>query len=120
MQGSSFWSVLGVTMACTLLLSGCGQSGNVPHATPGASIQPLTTQQPEPFCEGGPLGCSTFTSVRGSDATGDVAWLGTQPLQISSYEGWTVKLFEQPVHWNLDDGVLTLNNSLATIELKES
>ena len=167
MQRSSFWPGLGATIACTLLLSGCGQSGNVPGATPGSSIQPLITQQPEPFCEGGPLGCSTFTSVHGSDADGDVAWLGTQPLQISSthingewtllvktpcnvlnvevsvqddvwamrsmaasamgcrelegsYEGWTVKLFEQPVQWNLDDGVLTLSNSHATIELKES
>ena len=167
MQRGSFWPVPGVAMACALMLSGCGQSGNVPGASPGASIQALMTQQPEPFCEGGPLGCSTFTSVRGSHATGDVAWLGTQPLRISSthvngewtllvktpcnvlnvevsvqedvwatrsmaasamgcrelegsYEAWTVKLFEQPVQWNVDDGVLTLSNSHATIELKES
>ena len=167
MQRGSFWPVPGVAMACALMLSGCGQSGNVPGASPGASIQALMTQQPEPFCQGGPLGCSTFTSVRGSDATGDVAWLGTQPLRISSthvngawtllvktpcnvlnvevsvqedvwatrsmaasamgcrelegsYEAWTVKLFEQPVQWNLDDGMLTLSNPHATIEFKES
>ncbi|MDR6685860.1 hypothetical protein J2Y41_001418 [Arthrobacter sp. 1088] len=154
-------------MACALLLSGCGQSGNVSGATPGPSIQPLITQKPEPFCEGGPLACSTFTSVHGSDATGDVAWLGTRPLQISathingawtllvktpcnvlnveisvkddtwamrsmaasamgcpelegSYEAWTAKLFEQPVQWKLNGGVLTLSNPHATIELKES
>ncbi len=106
MQRSSFWPGLGATIACTLLLSGCGQPGNVPGATPGSSIQPLITQQPEPFCEGGPLGCSTFTSVHGSDADGDVAWLGTQPLQISS------------THINGEWTLLV--DSHATIELKES
>ncbi|MFE4079699.1 hypothetical protein [Paenarthrobacter sp. YIM B13468] len=39
---------------------------------------------------------------------------------VAMAEAWTVKLFEQPVQWNVDDGVLTLSNSHATIELKES
>lgn len=124
-------------------------------------------QGPGAPCEGGPLGCSEFTSVRGADVTGDVAWLGTDPLRVSSrhangewtlhvktpcnhlqvavsvqdavmtqlwmavtdmacgepegaHEAWTTKLFDQPVQWKLDGGTLTLKNSHATIELKES
>ncbi|MFJ5955521.1 META domain-containing protein [Paenarthrobacter sp. NPDC092416] len=156
-----------VLSACALLLSGCGQSGGDLGATPGVSLQPGTTQQAEPSCESGPLGCSEFTSVRGSDAEGDVAWLGTEPLKVSSthingewtmlvktpcnvlnvavsvqenvlttrsmavsamgcsepkgsYEAWTIKLFEKPVQWKRDGGMLTLSNAHATIELKES
>jgi len=37
-----------------------------------------------------------------------------------SYQLWTEKLFDQPVQWKLDGDSLTLSNSHATIELKES
>ncbi len=171
--------MLGASLSCALLLTGCGQAINSPvqaalsSSQPGPTHQPGTTEQPYPTrghetpCEGGPLGCSEFTSLRGTDATGDVAWLGTEPLEISSsqvnggwilyvttpcnwlqvtvsvgddvltplwrvatdrgcegstasYQAWTEELFEQPVQWKLDGDTLTLKNSHATIELKES
>lgn len=180
--------LLGASIACAVLLTGCGQTVNEPPVSTGSGIQPGgtgiqsggNTQQPgitqppdptrspeTPPCEGGPLGCSEFTSVRGTDATGDVAWLGTDPLRVSSrhangvwtlfvhtpcnylqvavsvqddvftqlwmmvtdrgcveptdnYQAWTEELFEQPVQWKLDGDTLTLKNSHATIELKES
>lgn len=134
---------------------------------PGTEQQPDPTQMPLTPCEGGPLDCSEFTSVRGTDATGEVAWLGTDPLTVSSrkangewtlfvhtpcnylqvavsvqndvltqlwrmvsdrgcqeptddYQAWTEQLFEQPVQWKLDGDTLTLRNSHATIELRES
>ncbi|WP_159697957.1 META domain-containing protein [Arthrobacter sp. 18067] len=109
------------------------------------------------------LGASIFCA----DATGDVAWLGTVSLRVSSrhangewtifvrtpcnhlqvavsvqddvlsqlwmaatekgceeptgsYQAYTEKLFEQPVQWKLDGDTLTLHNSHATVELKES
>ncbi len=37
-----------------------------------------------------------------------------------NYQAWTEELFEQPVQWKLDGDTLTLKNSHATIELKES
>jgi len=177
--------LLAAPIAFAVLLGGCGQAVNdsdVPAASgipSGAGIQPGITQQsgdtqqsdptrgPETPCEGGPLGCAEFTSVRGTDVTGDVAWLGTDPLTVSSrhangawtlfvhtpcnylqvavsvqddvltqlwmmvtdhgcvaptdnYQAWTEELFEQPVQWKLDGDTLTLKNSHATIELKES
>lgn len=177
--------LLGASIACAVLLTGCGQTVNEPLVSTGPGIQPgigiqsgntqqpgITqppdpTRSPETPCEGGPLGCSEFTSVRGTDARGDVAWLGTDPLRVSSrhangewtlfvhtpcnylqvavsvqddvftqlwmmvtdhgcveptdnYQAWTEELFEQPVQWKLDGDTLTLKNSHATIELKES
>ncbi|BCW35275.1 hypothetical protein StoSoilA2_13310 [Arthrobacter sp. StoSoilA2] len=42
------------------------------------------------------------------------------PELEGSHEAWTAKLFEQPVQWKLNGGVLTLSNPYATIELKEN
>ncbi|WP_310202463.1 META domain-containing protein [Paenarthrobacter nitroguajacolicus] len=176
---------LGASLSCGLLLAGCAQTINSPDVTavsssqpgtalqpattlqPGAAEQPYPTQGPETPCEGGPLGCAEYTTVRGTDATGNVAWLESEPLRVSSrhangqwtlfvhtpcnhlqvavsvqanvmtqlwmaatdrgcegptasYQAWTEKLFEQPVQWKLDGDVLTLRNSHATIEFKES
>lgn len=103
--------LLGASIACAVLLTGCGQTVNEPPVStgsgihpgtgiqsgiaqqPGMSQQPDPTQRPETPCEGGPLGCSEFTSVRGADAKGEVAWLGTDPLRVSSRHAngeWTL------------------------------
>ncbi|MFE4196301.1 hypothetical protein ACFRJ9_10585 [Paenarthrobacter sp. NPDC056912] len=158
--------VEGLFIACAVLLTGCGQEVTDPAVSAPSDGQPVTAGQPVHSCET-PLGCSEFTSVHGTDATGDVAWLGTYPLKLTSakfdgvwtlfvytpcnylqvavsrdddvltprwrmvsdrgcegptfsYQEWTEKLFDQPVTWKLDGGVLTLSNSHATIELRES
>lgn len=103
--------LLAAPIACAVWLAGCGQAVNdsdVPAASgiqPGAGIQPGITQQsgatqqpdptrgPETPCKGGRLGCSEFRSVRGTDVNGDVAWLGTDQLMVSSRHAngaWTL------------------------------
>lgn len=54
----------------------------------GQPLETLTagtpTPNPRPSCEGGPFGCSTFTSVSGRDGSGELEWLKAQPLVVSS------------------------------------
>lgn|GEM_PF-2553737 len=185
MRHTGLMYVAAVSTVCALLLAGCAQDASVSDVPAASSEQPGTSPTPgvsqlpsaaegtgtvpgaDNSCEGSPLGCSEFVSVRGTDATGAVAWLGTEPLRVSSrhangqwtlfvmapcnylqvavavqgevmrqlwmavsdvgcvepqvsYQLWTEKLFDQPVQWKLDGDSLTLSNSHATIELKES
>jgi META domain len=51
------------------------------------------TEGPKPVCEGGPLGCRRYKSTGGRDATGELAWLKSKPLEISMVyvnDTWTV------------------------------
>ncbi|WP_427133262.1 META domain-containing protein [Pseudarthrobacter sp. S9] len=46
-----------------------------------------------PVCAGGPLDCRMYRSVSGRDATGELSWLKTQPLEVSSVfvnRTWTI------------------------------
>ncbi|WP_442784841.1 META domain-containing protein [Arthrobacter sp. CG_A4] len=48
---------------------------------------------PLPFCEGGPFGCRSYQSVGGRDSSGELAWLQSQPLVVSTVfvnGTWTV------------------------------
>ncbi|UKA51108.1 META domain-containing protein [Arthrobacter sp. FW305-123] len=81
-----------VTVVFTVLLGGCAQVGSGSSGPGSSGAASETTQRPLRSCET-PLGCSGFTSVRGSDAAGDVAWLGTDPLRVTSarFDGvWTL------------------------------
>lgn len=40
---------------------------------------------PKPVCEGGPLGCRLYKSTGGRDVTGELAWLKSDPLEVSTY-----------------------------------
>ncbi|SEI72776.1 hypothetical protein SAMN04487917_102215 [Arthrobacter sp. yr096] len=83
MQRIGITVIMGVLTASTVLLNGCAQAGSGTSVPAPSDITSNTAQQPVMSC-GTPLGCSKFTSVRGSDAAGDVAWLGTHPLKVSS------------------------------------
>jgi hypothetical protein len=68
-----------------------------PPDRPVQSGQPVPPETyppaPKPICEGGPFGCRTYTSVSGRDATGELEWLQSQPLEVSAVfvnETWTV------------------------------
>ncbi|GAA3276348.1 META domain-containing protein [Paenarthrobacter aurescens] len=80
MQRIGMSVTVGVLAACTVLLNGCAQEGSGSSVPAPSEITSNNAQARS--CEA-PLGCSEFTSVRGSDAAGDVAWLGTHPLIVS-------------------------------------
>ncbi|WP_426979831.1 META domain-containing protein [Pseudarthrobacter sp. O4] len=74
-----------------------GSPPAVPGATPGSSAPDLTSGSRSPvvsasstpgpqtrYCEGGPLGCRIYRSVGGRDGSGELDWLRTQPLEVSS------------------------------------
>jgi heat shock protein HslJ len=63
---------------------------------------------PGPSCEGGPFGCRTFTSTEGSDASGELEWLHSQPLVVSStfVNGtWTVGVKTPCNHMSIEVSV---------------
>lgn len=87
--------LLGASIVCAVLLNGCAQAGSGSSVPAPSDITSEPVQRPVRSCET-PLGCSGFTSVRGSDATGDVAWLGTEPLRVTSarFDGvWTLHVY---------------------------
>jgi heat shock protein HslJ len=59
----------------------------------GSAMRETLSPNPRPTCEGGPFGCRTFTSSGGRDASGELEWLHSQPLVVSSVfvnGTWTV------------------------------
>lgn len=60
--------------------SGPAESGQAALPVPTEPPSP----NPRPTCEGGPFGCRTYTSDSGRDGTGELEWLHSQPLLMSS------------------------------------
>lgn len=72
-------------------LGGCSgipappEPSDAPQDSSGAAIpQPATSSLQGPVCAGGPFGCRTYSSVSGRDSSGELAWLQTQPLVVST------------------------------------
>jgi heat shock protein HslJ len=70
-------------------LPGADQGSPLPAAPDSSSgtesaVPDTRSPIPRPSCEGGPFGCRTFTSTEGRDASGDLEWLQSQPLVVSS------------------------------------
>lgn len=99
------------------VLGGCGglpgapsPKDTAPSTSPGESSLPAAPDAPQdsqqpgtnlpttspvqiPICEGGPLGCRSYSSVGGRDDSGELAWLQTQPLVVATVfvnGTWTV------------------------------
>lgn len=62
-----------------------GTSPEAPPTTPAPTQGVAPTAPPAEGCGeiGGLPGCVTFTSVSGSDSTGPLGWLGTDPIRFS-------------------------------------
>lgn len=113
MQRNRLRLAVAVSIACTVLLSGCAQPGSTSSAPTTSAITSQALQRPVRSCET-PLGCSEFASVRGRDATGEVSWLGTHPLRVTSarFDGvWTLHVATPCNHLqvqvSVQDDVLT-------------
>lgn len=100
-------SLLPEAAGVTLMIMALGGCGGVPGADLGSPLQtaPEPTSDtesampdtrsplPGPGCEGGPFGCRTFTSTGGRDSSGELEWLHSDPLVVSSVfvnGTWTV------------------------------
>ena len=107
-----------LALAVTVALGGCGDLPGAPASKPTIPVevtasevpvppdaplesgQPsetasagMNTPNPEPSCQGGPFGCRRFTSVGGRDGSGELEWLKSQPLVVSSMfvnGSWTI------------------------------
>lgn len=82
-----------------------------------ATSQPTEPAMPPPVCEGGPFGCRTYQSVSGRDSSGELAWLQSQPLEVSTVfvnGTWTVGVKTPCNHLGIEvdvqgDQLLTTN-----------
>ncbi len=80
------FSRLTVLILVFMALAGCGNAPGAPPPEESLSSSAAGTPTgpvPGPVCEGGPLGCRLYRSTGGRDATGDLAWLKSEPLEVS-------------------------------------
>ena len=94
-------------------------------AESGRAALPVPTEtpshNPRPTCEGGPFGCRTYTSVSGRDGTGELEWLHSQPLVMSSVfinGTWTIGV-KTPCNYlsvevSVEGSVLVPGNMIST------
>lgn len=96
--------VLGLPMLAAVL-AGCGGSPGAPgpppasppdspagSSAPGGSAPPKKAPS-APYCEGSPLDCRIYRSTGGRDSSGELGWLGGQPLEVSDVFAngtWTI------------------------------
>ncbi|ASN53760.1 META domain-containing protein [Sinomonas sp. R1AF57] len=115
--------------AAAMLLAGCGAgyaarptaepsppSSSAPSASPNLGA-PSAPRTPSITCDpvGGLPACVDFASVSGSDASGPLAWLGTDPLafRLEEVDGQVHARLKTPC--NVGDGLASLDGSTLTV-----